>query len=73
VAAAASVASAASIPSAAKIDDYSLPASVSIEEYPQTVQELVMNGFELKKVVRAYGLVGDNFDGLLAFLISNTS
>jgi hypothetical protein len=32
-----------------------------------------MNGFELKKVVRAYGLVGDNFDGLLAFLISNPS
>jgi hypothetical protein len=41
-------------------------------EYPQTVQELVMNGFELKKVVRAFELVGDNFDDLLAFLLSSS-
>lgn len=41
-------------------------------EYPQSVQELAMNGFELKKVVRAYELVGDNFDDMLSFLISTT-
>ena len=40
------------------------------DEYPQCVQELVMNGFELPKVLRAYELVGDNFDSLLSFLMS---
>jgi hypothetical protein len=45
----------------------------SADEYPETVQELVMNGFELRKVVHAYELIGDNFDDLLAFLISNNS
>jgi hypothetical protein len=29
-----------------------------------------MNGFELSKVLRAYELVGDNFDSLLSFLMS---
>jgi hypothetical protein len=74
VAAAASVATAASIPEAATRDDGSNYPVVgtSIDDCPQVVQEMVMNGFELKKVVRAYGLVGDNFDDLLAFLISNT-
>lgn len=43
------------------------------EHYPQTVQELVMNGFELRKVVHAYELVGDNFDHLLAFLMNGCS
>mmetsp|Transcript_12198 Transcript_12198/g.23335 ORF Transcript_12198/g.23335 Transcript_12198/m.23335 type:complete len:564 (-) Transcript_12198:27-1718(-) len=41
------------------------------DEYPAVVQELVMNGFELSKVVRAYELIGDNFDNLLSFLCSN--
>ena len=41
------------------------------DEYPQTVQELVMNGFELQKVIKAYDLIGDNFDDLLAFLMSS--
>lgn len=40
------------------------------DEYPQCVQELVMNGFELSKVLRAYELVGDNFDSLLSFLMN---
>ena len=40
-------------------------------EYPQTVQELVMNGFPLERVVKAYDLIGDNFDDLLAFLMSS--
>ena len=39
-------------------------------EYPQTVQELVMNGFELSKVLRAYELTGDNFDDMLSVLLS---
>jgi len=41
-------------------------------EYPDTVQELVMNGFELQKVIHAYELIGDNFDHLLSFLLSNS-
>jgi len=41
------------------------------EEYPAVVQEMVMNGFELRKVVHAYELVGDNFDDLLSLLVSN--
>lgn len=41
------------------------------DEYPQTVQELVMNGFELQKVIKAYDLIGDNFDDLLSFLMSS--
>ena len=43
------------------------------DEYPASVQELVMNGFELARVLRAYDLVGDNFDDLLSFLLSSTS
>lgn len=41
------------------------------EDYPETVQELVMNGFELEKVVRAYEFIGDRFDDLLSFLLSS--
>jgi hypothetical protein len=48
-----------------------LPATRPIDEYPPTVQELVMNGFELRKVVHAYELIGDDFNDLLAFLMSN--
>ena len=44
--------------------------AVGGDEYPQCVQELVMNGFELPKVLRAYELVGDNFDSLLSFLMN---
>lgn len=40
------------------------------EEYPRTVQELVMNGFELSKVLKAYELIGDNFDDLLSYLMN---
>lgn len=43
------------------------------DDYPQIVQELVMNGFDVKEVVRAYELIGENFDDLLAFLVSNRS
>jgi hypothetical protein len=75
VAAAASVATAASASTAAaaKRDDSPPPAIRTADQYPQIVQELVMNGFELSKVVRAYELIGDNFDDLLSFLMSNTS
>lgn len=47
-------------------------APMMAEHYPQSVQELVMNGFDLKKVVHAYELVGDNFDNLLGFLMSTS-
>lgn len=67
------VAAAASMPSAEASDDHFVPPpSASMEIYPQTVQELVMNGFELQKVLRAYDLVGDNFDELLTFLVSSS-
>ena len=56
-------------------DDYRSNQAASgpmvAEQYPQSVQELVMNGFELRKVVHAYELVGDNFDDLLSFLMSS--
>ena len=42
----------------------------SEDEYPEFVQELVMNGFLLQDVLRARDLVGDDFDTLLAFLFS---
>jgi hypothetical protein len=67
--AAAAAPSVASIASAASAESSPLTA----DEYPQTVQELVMNGFELGKVVHAYELIGDNFDDLLTFLMSNSS
>ena len=68
MAAAASVASVAAVPSPADNEDDRISPNA---QYPQTVQELVMNGFELKRVVRAYELIGDNFDDLLSFLMSN--
>ena len=53
-------------------DEAAAAAPLMAEHYPQSVQELVMNGFELKKVVHAYDLVGDNFDNLLSFLMSTS-
>jgi hypothetical protein len=65
-AAAASISAAASLPSA--------PSPLRpAEDYSQAVQDLVMNGFQLKDVVKAYDLVGDNFDAMLTFLLSKTS
>ena len=49
-----------------------LAASRPMDEYPPTVQELVMNGFELRKVVHAYELIGEDFNDMLAFLMSNS-
>ena len=70
--AAASVPAAASIPAAASVPAEEPPRPpMDVHEYPYTVQELVMNGFELPKVAKAYELIGDNFDNLLAFLVSN--
>lgn len=45
----------------------------AVGEYPSTVQELVMNGFSLSAVVKAYDLVGNNFDDMLALLMANSS
>lgn len=44
-----------------------------VEEYSNTVQELVMNGFHLRDVLKAYDLVGDNFDDILSLLLANSS
>lgn len=63
-------AAAASVP---KEEVSELPSSTSTDEYPSTVQELVMNGFELSKVIRAYELIGDNFDDLLLFLMNTNT
>jgi len=71
-AAAAAAASVASLPEAASVAA-PFQSDAADEEYPQTVQELVMNGFELSKVVHAYSLLGDNFDDLLAFLLSSST
>ena len=74
-AAAASVAEAPPVASRPSNEDSSSHAAAAgpmmAEYYPQTVQELVMNGFELRRVVHAYELVGDNFDDILSFLMSN--
>jgi len=64
------VASAASIGGGVGVGGFT---SSSSDEYPASVQELVMNGFELQKVLHAYDLIGDNFDDLLSFLLSQTS
>ena len=78
-AAAAAATGVASIPVAAaaapKRDDspLSAPPTGAVDEYPQTVQELVMNGFPLNKVVRAYEIIGDDFGALITFLMSNSS
>ena len=63
-----SVAAAASLPPSSPVAAHPGPLASS-EEYPQTVQELVMNGFELSKVIQAYELLGDNFDDLLCYLL----
>jgi len=42
----------------------------AVRASPPVVRELVMNGFELPRVLHAYDLVGDNFDDLLAFLVT---
>lgn len=47
--------------------------STPTDEYPASVQELTMNGFELSKVLHAYDLIGDNFDDLLSFLLSTAT
>lgn len=72
-ASAAAVASASAAAVASRPSYDAAAAPMMAELYPQTVQELVMNGFELGKVLHAYELVGDSFDDLLMFLMSNTS
>mmetsp|Transcript_21298 Transcript_21298/g.33404 ORF Transcript_21298/g.33404 Transcript_21298/m.33404 type:complete len:102 (-) Transcript_21298:178-483(-) len=79
--AAAASSSAASLPSAstqvaaaASRTNYDTSSfAAPTDEYPASVQELTMNGFELSKVLHAYDLVGDNFDDLLSFLLSTTT
>lgn len=44
-----------------------------VEEYPSSVQELVMNGFPLSTVVKAFDLVGNNFDHMLSLCLANAN
>jgi len=44
-----------------------------VEEYPSSVQELVMNGFPLNTVVKAFDLVGNNFDHMLSLCLANAN
>eukprot|EP00518_Triparma_eleuthera_P023386 CAMPEP_0197549124 /NCGR_PEP_ID=MMETSP1320-20131121/3095_1 /TAXON_ID=91990 /ORGANISM="Bolidomonas sp., Strain RCC2347" /LENGTH=342 /DNA_ID=CAMNT_0043109289 /DNA_START=23 /DNA_END=1051 /DNA_ORIENTATION=+ len=39
--------------------------SQTVDQAPPIVQELVMNGFDFSKCMKAYDLVGDDFDGIL--------
>mmetsp|Transcript_26024 Transcript_26024/g.54291 ORF Transcript_26024/g.54291 Transcript_26024/m.54291 type:complete len:576 (-) Transcript_26024:196-1923(-) len=79
--AAAASSSAASLPSAstqvaaaASRTNYDTSSfAAPTDEYPASVQELTMNGFELSKVLHAYDLVGDNFDDMLSFLLSTAT
>jgi hypothetical protein len=63
----------ASVASASMDDSSHFREEDGVTEYPQSVQELVVNGFDLKRVVRAYELVGENFDDMLDFLIATSS
>lgn len=42
-----------------------------VDQYPQAVQELVINGFELDKAIQGYKMLGDNFDDIVLFLTAN--
>ena len=42
-----------------------------VDQFPQAVQELVINGFELDKAIQGYKMLGDNFDDIVLFLTSN--
>ena len=59
---------------AAAIQHYEEEAPIrAMDEYSPAIQEMVMNGFELARVVRAAELIGENFDDLLAFLMSSNA
>ena len=42
-----------------------------VHEYPECVQELVMNGFSLASVVKVMEIVGPSFDDMLSLLMAN--
>ena len=71
--AAAASSSAAAASSSQAVTAPSNNSLTTADEYPASVQELVMNGFELSKVLHAYSLIGDNFDDLLSFLLSSAT
>ena len=70
---AAAAAASSSAASAAKRGSESPRQLLSVEEYPSSVQELVMNGFALGTVVKAFDLVGDNFDHMLSICLANAN
>lgn len=72
-AASAAAASSSSSVAASAAAAASATGNTGADEYPASVQELVMNGFELQKVLHAYDLIGDNFDDLLSFLLSSAT
>ena len=74
--ASAPVAAAAARPASAVLpeeEDSTIERPRNPEDYPQSVQDMIMNGFDPAKVVRAYDLVGDNFDQMLMFLLSSSA
>ena len=69
----AAAAASTSVASAATRDSELPRQLLSVEEYPSSVQELVMNGFPLSSVVKAFDLVGDNFDHMLSLCLANSN
>ena len=68
-----STAASASAAAARRTRSESPPQLLPVEEYPSSVQELVMNGFSLGSVVKAYDLVGNNFDDMLSLCLANNT
>ena len=69
----AAAAASSTVASAALKQSEPPPQLLSVEEYPSSVQELVMNGFALSSVVKAFDLVGDNFDHMLSLCLANAN
>lgn len=69
----AAAAASSSVASAATLESESPQQLLAVEEYPSSVQELVMNGFPLSTVVKAFDLVGNNFDHMLSLCLANAN
>lgn len=69
----AAAAASSAVASAASRENESPQRLLPVEEYPSSVQELVMNGFSLSTVGKAFDLVGDNFDHMLSLCLANAN
>ncbi len=69
----AAAAASSTVASAASKESESALQLLPVEEYPSSVQELVMNGFTLSTVVKAFDLVGDNFDHMLSLCLASAN